>query len=130
MRYLIPFACVAALSACASSSPSSFASMVGAGNTAALDAAVACNMDEALQLAKREANSSRPEVQLVSQFSQAAIYTDLGQTEQAAAAVDLATSDKGMNPNGASRSDMQQGADALLQAIQGRRTEATGSPSC
>lgn len=130
MRTLALLALGLGLAACSSPQNDNLATMVGAGNAAAVQAAAACDFDEALTLAQRETGSSRAETRLFSQFTQAAIYTETGEADKAAAAVDLATSDAGMNPEGASRAEMQQGADALLQMVKGRRLESTGSPTC
>lgn len=130
MRKIALLAAALVLGACATQKSKALASMIGAGNAAALDAAAACDFDEALRLSKHEENSSRPEIQLFSQFMQAAIYGETGQSTKAAAAVDKAFTDPAMNPKDTTRQEMQDGADAVGEMIRGRRNETTGSPDC
>ncbi|WP_193140572.1 MULTISPECIES: hypothetical protein [unclassified Meridianimarinicoccus] len=130
MRNLALAAVALGLAACAPSANDNLATMVGAGNAAAIEAASACNFDTALTQAQREATSPRGETQLFSQFTQAAIYTETGQSAKAAAAVDMATNSATMNPDGASRDQMQQGANGVLKMVRDRRYEITGSPDC
>lgn len=106
------------------------AQLAGKTNMAALDAAAACKAGDALALAQKAADSKLPGERLFAEFTQAALYTEAGKTGEAAQIVDAVTKDKALNPDGASRAQMQQGADALLQTIQTMRQATTGKPSC
>ncbi|MCA8883657.1 MAG: hypothetical protein KDA50_07915 [Rhodobacteraceae bacterium] len=130
MRMIALLAAALVLGGCATQKSKMVASMIGAGNAAALEAAAACNFDEALRLSQHEAGSERPEIQLFSQFTQAAIYSETGQAAKASAAVERAFTDPAMNPRDTSRQEMQDGANAVQDMIRGRREETTGSPDC
>lgn len=105
--------------------------MAGPGNARAIEAAVDCRFDEALRLARREARAETPTYQLFSRYVQSAVYTELGEPARAAAMVDAATADPRMNPDGGrSRRDMQDAADAILEAIRVQRAEDTGNRLC
>ena len=119
------------LAACAGGpSEPTLTGLAGPGNTAALQAAVACRTDDALALAKGAANTDSPQEELFSQFLQAALYTETGRETEAAQAIQTATDDPAMNPDGRSAEAMAEGATALLATIRQQRAAATGSPDC
>lgn len=130
MRLFAALALVGLAAACAAPQDMTMQGLAGPGNTAALNAAVACRLDDALALAQGASNTPRPSERLFSQFAQAAILTELGRTGEAAAAIDVATADPQMNPEGAPRAEMQAAADALAQTIGRQRQAATGSAEC
>ena len=123
---------VVVLAACgASTERFTLGAMAGQGNLAAMDAAGACRFDDALRLARAEARAETPTYQLFSRYVQSAVYTELGEPARAAAMVDEATADPRMNPDGASsRQDMQDAADAILEAIREQRAQDTGNRLC
>ena len=106
------------------------AAMAGETNMAALNAAASCQIDEAMALAGKAAKSKKPGERLFAEFTQAALLTETGKPKDAAAIVDQVTADKALNPDKASREQMQQGADALLQTIKAMRQAGTGKPGC
>lgn len=123
---------VVVLAACgASTERFTLGAMAGQGNLAAMDAAVACRFDDALRLARAEARAETPTYQLFSRYVQSAVYTELGEPARARSMVDEATADPRMNPDGSSsRQDMQDAADAVLEAIRAQRADATGKRLC
>ncbi len=129
---LVAFGLALLLVACgASTERFTLGAMAGPGNVEAVDAAVDCRFDDALRLAQAEARAETPTYQLFSRYVQAAVYTELGEPARAAAMIDEATADPRMNPDGASsREDMQDAADAVLEAIRRQRAETTGRRLC
>jgi hypothetical protein len=106
-------------------------SMAGQENIAALELAVECRSQEALVIAQQQAASEIPTRALIGNLLLYAIYTEAGDSEAAARAVDIATSDPGMNPDAkATRAEMQESADGVLQGIQDERLKATGQREC
>ncbi len=132
MRRLAALAAPALLSAAlaAPAAAQDLATMAGETNMAALNAAASCQIDEAMALAGKAAKSKKPGERLFAEFIEAALLTETGKPEDAAAIVDQVTADKALNPDKASREQMQQGADALLQTIQTMRQATTGKPDC
>ncbi|MBL9060107.1 MAG: hypothetical protein JNK88_08810 [Mangrovicoccus sp.] len=106
------------------------ATMAGETNMSALNAAASCQIDDAMALAGKAAKSKKPGERLFAEFIEAALLTETGKPKDAAAVVDAVTADKALNPDKASREQMQQGADALLQTIQSRRQATTGKATC
>lgn len=118
------------LAACSGPTDMTMSGLAGPGNTAALNAAVACRNDDALALAKGAANTDEPSEELFSQFLQAALHTEAGEDRLAAQAIQTATDDPQMNPDARSAESMAEGATAVLAAIRAQREAATGSPDC
>ncbi|MCA8878906.1 MAG: hypothetical protein KDA73_02900 [Rhodobacteraceae bacterium] len=114
----------------AQSQEQAFAKLAGKTNMAAIQAAASCRTDEAMALAQKAAKSRQPGERLFAEFAQAAVYTEAGQSRQADAILDAVTRDKTLNPDGASRAQMQQGADALLETIRGLRQSTIGRRRC
>ncbi|TDL91058.1 hypothetical protein [Meridianimarinicoccus aquatilis] len=123
--------CAVALLAACGGPDFTLSGLAGPDNIAALDQAAQCNNTQALALAERAGGSDQPSEALFGQFAIAALYTDAGDTAKADAAVATAFNDPEMNPDGGSTlQEMQDGADALLEAIRQRRIEETGSATC
>lgn len=115
-----------ALSGCAFS----LSGLAGPGNVAAMDAAVACDFDQALSLAAEERSSGGSET-LFSYYVDYAVYTETGRSSDANKAIDDATRDPRSNPEPfSSRQEILDGGNAVLAGIRGRRAEATGSEAC
>lgn len=104
--------------------------IAGPGNAAALEAAARCNNDAALDIARGAAEGASPDRQLFSQFIQAALLREMGDTGGAAAAIDRAAASPAMNPEGRSRAEIAQGEAAVSQMIARQRLASTGSAGC
>jgi hypothetical protein len=108
----------------AATEPFTLGAMAGPGNAQAIEAAVDCRFGNALRLARREARVETLTYHLFSRYVQSAVYIEFGEPARAAAMVDEATADSRMNPDGASsRRDMQNAADAIVEAIREQRAE-------
>jgi hypothetical protein len=133
MRVLAALAVTAVLAACAGGTepPSArLASIAGPANAAALQAASACNNDDALALARGAAQDAPADERLFSQFIQASLLREMGDTDAAEAAIDTAAQDPAMNPEGRSRAEIAQGEAAVSQMIAQQRIATTGSAGC
>jgi len=133
MRVLAALAATALLAACAGGpepQSSRLTQIAGPANAAALEAAAACNNDEALALARGAAEDAPADERLFSQFIQAALLREMGDEPGAAAAIDTAAQDPEMNPEGRTREQIAQGETAIAQMLARQRTAATGSATC
>ena len=134
MRALAALAITVLLAACAGGpepqQSSRLTQIAGPANAAALEAAAACNNDDALALARGAAEDAPPDERLFSQFIQATLLREMGDEAGAAAAIDAAAQAPEMNPEGHPRAQIAQGETAVAQMLAQQRTAATGSPTC
>jgi len=131
MRPIAALLAPALLAACAGGGTQpSMAGLAGEGNVAALDAAVRCEQTQALALARAEGRDAPPPRRVFSRVAEAAVLRDTGEADAAEAVLDTLAADPELNPQGRSRAEFSQAADALLSEIRRNREAALGSASC
>lgn len=116
--------------ACAQTEQYTLAKLAGPTNIAAMDAAAACDNDEALGLTRTEMASTNAPRRLMANYTQAAILMDMGRSSEASQLLATAAADPGLNPDGKSASQFAEPVQPLQQAIQDKRQDLLGSRTC